>query len=366
MKLICQREGLFQACQMASMVLPTRDIKPVLKNLKLTAGPGRATLFATDLELGLRVEVAGMTIEDPGVALLPAGRLLAILREARVPEMELEANSTEVILRGGSLEYVMPVEDPAQFPEPPELPWEEPLELVAGPLKEMVRRTAFACATEVARYSMTGVLWEAGADGEVRLVATDGRRLAMATGPRMPRKKTQAVVVPSRAMMTLERCLPDDEEVVQLSLQSRQAAFRTARVTLTTLLVEGRFPEYRAVMPKREDIVARIPLHAGAFMAAIRQAAVMIDDETRRLSFHFGPGQLTLSARNPNSGRSKVELPLEYSGPVLETFYNPQYLLDMLKQVPPTTSLEIELADGTRPALIRVGDDYQYLIMPLT
>ena len=92
----------------------------------------------------------------------------------------------------------------------------------------------------------------------------------------------------------------------------------------------------------------------------------MIDDETRRLSFHFGPGQLTLSARNPNSGRSKVELPLEYSGPVIETFYNPQYLLDMLKQVPPTTSLEIELADGTRPALIRVGDDYQYLIMPLT
>ena len=102
MKVICQREGLLQACQLASMVLPTRDIKPVLKNLKFTAEPGQATLFATDLELGLRVEVAGVTIMSPGVALLPATRVIQILREAKVAEMELEVSGQEVVLRGGS------------------------------------------------------------------------------------------------------------------------------------------------------------------------------------------------------------------------------------------------------------------------
>ena len=89
MKVICQREGLLQACQLASMVLPTRDIKPVLKNLKFTAELGQVTIYATDLELGLKVEVAGVTVESPGVALLPATRVIQILREARVAEMEL-------------------------------------------------------------------------------------------------------------------------------------------------------------------------------------------------------------------------------------------------------------------------------------
>lgn len=366
MKVICQREGLLQACQLASMVLPTRDIKPVLKNLKFTAEPGQATLFATDLELGLSVEVAGVTVETPGVALLPATRLIQILREARVAEMELEIIGQEVVLRGGSLEYEMPIEDSSQFPDPPELPWEHAAEITAGPLKEMIRRTAFACATDVARYTMTGVLWETTAEGAVRLVATDGRRLAMTTGPKLNKGKAQAVVVPSKAMTTLERCLPDDEEEVQVSLEPRQAAFRTGRITLTTLLVEGRFPDYKAVLPKKEDVKARIPLHAGAFASAIRQAAIMIDDETRRLSLKFTPGLLTLSARNSSSGRSRVELPLEYSGAAIETFFNPVYLLDMLKQYPNDTAMEIELVSGAHPALLRAGDEYQYLIMPLT
>ena len=366
MKVICQREGLLQACQLASMVLPTRDIKPVLKNLKFTAELGQATIYATDLELGLKVEVAGVTVESPGVALLPATRVIQILREARVAEMELEVTGHEVVLRGGSLEYEMPIEDAAQFPDPPEFPWDEAAEITAGPLKDMIRRTAFACATEVARYTMTGLLWETTPDGAVRLVATDGRRLAMTTGPKLNKGKAQSVVVPSKAMNTLERCLPDDEEEVQVGLEPRQAAFKTGRVTLTTLLVEGRFPDYKAVLPKREDIKARIPLHAGAFTSAIRQAAIMIDDETRRLSLKFAPGMLTLSARNANSGRSRVELPLEYAGAPIETFFNPNYLLDMLKQYPPDTSMEIELISGAHPALVRAGDDYQYLIMPLT
>lgn len=130
--------------------------------------------------------------------------------------------------------------------------------------------------------------------------------------------------------------------------------------------MEGRFPDYKAVLPKKEDVKARIPLHAGAFASAIRQAAIMIDDETRRLCLKFTAGLLTLSARNSNSGRSRVELPLEYSGSPIETFFNPVYLLDMLKQFPPDTALEIELVSGSHPALLRAGDEYQYLIMPLT
>ena len=109
MKVICQREGLLQACQLASMVLPTRDIKPVLKNLKFTAEPGQATLFATDLELGLRVEVAGVTVESPGVALLPATRVIPNPRAATVAEIALEVRGQPVVRRARRLQYHTPL-----------------------------------------------------------------------------------------------------------------------------------------------------------------------------------------------------------------------------------------------------------------
>jgi DNA polymerase III beta subunit len=212
MKLICQRESLLQGCQLASSVLPTKDIKPILANIKIVAEAGRVTLQATDLELGLRLEVAGVTVLEPGQALLPAARIVSILREARMPELEFESAVGGLTVSGGSLEYELPYEDPEQFPDLPELDAAGAAQLTAGPLREMIRRTTFACATETARFTMTGVYWSLETDGTARLVATDGRRLAMSTGAVTGVSTAMTAIVPSKAMHALERNLLDDEE----------------------------------------------------------------------------------------------------------------------------------------------------------
>lgn len=367
MKAICHREGLLSACQLASVAIPAKDVKPILKNLKAVATDGRCILMATDLEVGVRLEVAGLEIEEPGEAILPASKLIAILRESRDEKLSLEADANTCVIRGSSMEYEMPSEDPAHFPDLPTFTDEKFHEISAGTLRDMIRRTVFAAANETARYSMTGVLWELD-EGVARLVATDGRRLALAqgvaTGQGGHTTKGQAPVVPTKAMNLLERNLNDESEPVRVCIRPNEALFRTGRAIIYTRLVEGRFPDYRQVIPKKHAV--RIELSIESFQAAVRQAAIMADDETKKVTFRFAKGLLTLEAKGPTAGRSKVELPIEYAGKALDINFNPGFVTEMIKTLPPDGELSLDLNDGGSPALFRSGANYSYLVMPLT
>jgi DNA polymerase-3 subunit beta len=370
MKALCHREGLLAACQLTSAAIPTKDLKPILKNLKAIAGDGRCTLIATDLEVGIRLDVQGLTIEEPGDAILPAAKLIAILREARDAELEIEADASACTVRGtkSPLEFEMPSEDPAQFPDFPTFAEDRYHEISAGSLRDMIRRTIFATADETARYSMTGVMWEL--EGAIaRLVATDGRRLALAEGVATSvgghTTRGQTPVVPTKAMGLLERNLQDDpEEPVKVCLRPNEVLFRTGRSVIYSRLVEGRFPDYRAVLPKKS--ATQVALNASSFQAAVRQAAIMTDNESKRVTFKFAKDRLTLVAQGATAGRSRVELPLEYGGKAMDINFNPEYLIDMLKVLPPDVDLVLELNDANSPALFRCGEQYSYLVMPLT
>jgi len=367
MRAICPREALLSACQLASAAVSPRDVKPILRNLKAVAGDGRCTLLATDLELGIRLDVLGLRIEEPGEAILPVAKLIAILREARDNELTLDADPSACVVRGESLFFEMPSEDPTQFPEWPTFTEEKYHEISAGSLRDMIRKTAFAAADETARYSMTGVLCEL-EDGMLRLVATDGRRLAMTTGTATPfgghSTKGQTPVVPSKAMNLLERNLQDEGEVVKISIRPNDVLFRTERAVIYSRLVEGRFPDYRQVIPKKP--AAKVTLQVQAFQAAVRQAAIMTDDDSKRVTFSFDKNKLTLEALGGTGNRSRVELAVEYDGKPLKIHFNPAFVIEMLKVLAPDAGLTLDLIDGASPALFKSGSDYSYLVMPLT
>lgn len=371
MKAQCHREGLLAACQITSAAIPAKDLKPILKNLKAVAGEGRWTIIATDLEVGIRLDVQGLQVLETGEAILPAKRLIDILREARDEQLIIEADSGACTVRGTTspLEFEMPSEDPAQFPDFPAFTDDRYHEITAGSLREMVRRTIFATADETARYSMTGVAWELEGDRAL-LIATDGRRLALAegiataTGGHTTRGFTP--VVPTKAMTLLERNLQDDpEETVKVAFRPNDVLFRTGRAVIYSRLVEGRFPDYRAVLPKKSTV--HLTLNAGSFQAAVRQAAIMTEADSKRVTFKFTPEKLTLTSQGSTSGRSKVELRLgDYSGDPVDINFNPDYLVEMLKVLQPDQSLDVQLSDSTKPALFKAGEQYSYLVMPLT
>jgi DNA polymerase-3 subunit beta len=367
MKMVCHREGLLSACQLASVAVSTRDVKPILKNLKALIEGDRCTLMATDLELGIRLEVRGIKVEEPGDAILPAARLTAILRESTDEELHLEAGPDACFVRGQHTEFEMPGEDPGEFPDVPAFEGDKYHELPAGQLREMIHRTIFAVAAENPRYALTGIMWEL-EKTTVRLVATDGRRLAIVDGTTTvqtgPDTKGQTPVVPTKAMGLLERNLQDPDERVRVILRPNEALFKTERAMIYSRLVEGRYPPYREVFPKKQTV--KIPLEIGPFQTAVRQAAIMTDEETKKVTFAFAPKKLTLQARGATTGRSKVELPISYDGKPINISFDPKYVTDMLRILTPDNPLTLELIDGNSVALFRSGENYSYIVMPLS
>ena len=199
-------------------------------------------------------------------------------------------------------------------------------------------------------------------------MATDTKRLAMCEGPAdvrgEPDAKPQSHLVPLKSVALLESNLTDDGELVRVSLRPNEALFQTERALIHTRLVEGRFPPYRNIIPKKMEV--RLPVGVGDFLARVRQAAIMTDDESKRVDFRFEPGKVTLSARGPETGSSEVEMALpEYAGPEVEIAFDPAYLTDMLRAVEGEPTVVLEMTDGQKPALFRVGEEYLYLVMPL-
>jgi DNA polymerase-3 subunit beta len=367
MKIICHREAFLSACQLASTAVPSKDVKAVLRNIKAHADEMRCNLFATDLELGLRLDVGGVEVIKPGKALLPAEKIIAILREAREDQLEIESTSDGLTIKGKKLRFELPYEDPEQFPDVPEFGEDMWHEIRAGDLREMIRRTVFSCATESARYTMTGVLWELESE-EARLIATDGRRLALAQGPAKSigghTTGTNGPVVPSKTLGVLDRNLTDDDEIVKIKVGTNEIFFRTDCSVLYSRLIEGRYPDYRAILPKTAAI--KLTVSAGGLLSGVRQASIMSDDETKRLNFHLESGQITFEAQAALGGKSKIEMAVDYDGEEISTSFNPQFLIDMLKAMPPEAELQMELSSPGKPVLFRAGSSYIYLVMPMS
>jgi DNA polymerase-3 subunit beta len=367
MKAAFQRDGLLSGVQLASAAVAAREVKPILRNMKAVAEADRCTLIATDLELGIRLDIRSVKVEEPGEAIVPTARMLAILRESTDEELNLDANAERCLVRGQFNEFEMPSEEPANFPDVPGFAAEKYHEINAGALREMIRRTIFAAATENPRYAVTGVLWEL-EDSQARLVATDGRRLAVVNGVATAHgghdTKGQTPVVPTKAMVLLERNLLDTEENISVTLRPNEVLFKTGRAVIYSRLVEGRYPAYREVFPKKTT--TKIPLTAGPFQAAVRQAAVMTDEESKKVVFNFARKKLTLQASGAETGRCKVELAVDYDAKPIEIRFDPRYLTDMLRVLEPDAELSLELVDGNSPALFRNGNDYSYVVMPLS
>jgi len=363
----CQRDGLLAACQLVSQAVAARSTKTILMNVKAIAEEDRLTLVATDLEIGMRYQLVGVRVEDPGEAILPINRLTSILRETPDSEVAIDADERRCKVSTRASEYEMPSEDPSGFPDVPEFGDAPYQELTAGVLRLLIKRTAFAAAKQDTKYSITGALWEA-EDKKIRMVATDTRRLAMATAAATkaaaPETKGQSHLIPVKAFLLLERTLTDDAELVKVCPRANDVLFQTEKATICTRLLEGRYPPYRDIIPKKAAL--KIPLAVDAFLSAVRQAAIMVDEDSKRVGFTFSNGKLTLQAQGAATGKSKVEMPLDFKGDPLTIYFDPNFVGDMLKVLDPASTIQLDLVDGQKPALFRAGDDYVYLVMPLT
>ncbi len=372
MKAICDRASLTHWVQLAAGIASARSPKPALACLRIEARPDGMTLLATDLEVGLRVFLDKMEVQEAGVVLIPADRLSRILSELDADQVTLTGTDqdTEIVAPGSRFKVLG--DNPEDFPEVPAFPESGAFQTGAEDLQGLIQRTVFATAKENTRYALNGVLWEA-EQTKLTLIATDGRRMSVVHGKCQdgPEAKVSAIV-PSKAMGLLERCLgtlDDPKAAVRVALGEKDALVESppaedgATWTVYSRLVDGHFPKFEDVIPK--DLDKKVDLPTEEFTRAVRRAALLTNEESRGIQLRFTSGELVVSSRTPEMGEAEIRMPIEYGDEDLEIGFNPAFVLDAVK-VMDADACQIALKSSAKPGVLTEGKLFTYVLMPVT
>lgn len=367
MKISFQRTSFLSAFQIASAMTSPRSPKDVLTNVKLDVTDSKVTLMATDLEAGVRIELDDVEIQVPGKALLPVQRFGNILRETSDERLVIEATDKALNINGLQSEFHLPNINPDSFPTVAEFAEEAYYEVEARLFRELVRRTIFATDVESTRYALGGVLLEINGE-DIVAVATDGRRLARMQGKGKPVGGFQTasgnIIVPIKTLSLMEKSLTDQDSVVQIAARQNDILVRTTRCMIYSRLVEGRYPNWKQVIPQREgsNIVTSV---CGPFHAAVRQASIVADSDRRGVDFCFSPGNIVMKAATADVGESRVELPVTYDGPEISMTLNGQYVADFFRVLDSDKNFLIDISSDDEPALFLTDDGYLNVVMPM-
>ena len=367
MKVICDQSALAEALGIIGGVIASRTPNPVLTCIKLLAEDGRLTLAATDGDCGLRLVMEQVQVDDPGETLIPADKLIQIVRECPDPTVTLENDKQAMFIRSGESMFKIYGFDPAEAPPVADFDDEKiDCEINAGDLVTLISRSLFAAADEHSRYAINGVLVER-EENKIRMIATDGRRLAVATGNTSSGTGESRCIIPSKALSIMRRILRNDAAVVRIAMDEHQIHVHiddpSGQATLTSNLVEGRFPPFEDVIPKDQD--KRVTFNRQTLWTAVRQAALLTNEESRSVRLHFHDNKLTLTSHAPEMGEAEVHLGVEdYSGEDLEIGFNPNYISDALKVID-QEQVTLELKAPNKPGVLRSGKEFPYVLMPV-
>jgi DNA polymerase-3 subunit beta len=374
MKFSIAQTQLQEALQVVSSAVPTRTTLPVLSNILVEADETSVRLTATDLDLAITTKTQA-NVSLPGSLTVPAKKLLELVRKLPREELRIDAKDLNLTIASKAGRFRFLCIRPDEFPATPTVPADAVITLDPDVLDRLVRRTVYAVSTDESRPALNGALMQV-KDGELRVVATDGHRLARATYKPdrsiAPSLKND-VILPLKALNALSRLIPGASGPVEISLSRNHARFGLGGTTLITKLIEGPFPNYEQVIPMQNAKHLRAGREGLA--AALERVSVFSDSLTRQVKLSLKENQLLLIVQTPDQGEATEELPVQYGAEDLDIGYNASYLLDILRTIE-TDEVEMQLntpvtaglvvpAGGAEPQAAKGKEDLLCLVMPL-
>lgn len=365
MQFTCAHEHLHKAVTLVGRAVSTRATMPILANILLETRKDAVKVAATDLDHGIQTEVPA-NITRGGAVTLPArlfAEIVSNLPPAQV-QFKVGEGGNEVELQCENVTYDLVGLPASDFPLMPE-PEAAPVASVdAGLLRSMVRQTAFAVSTDETRVFLTGLYLMV--DGtEVRLVATDGGRLALRTGTlAKPAAQKVGVIVPAKTMHELTRALGGVDGEVEISLAENQILFSLPGARITSRLIPGPFPNYQQVIPQGHK--QRVTVGTERLLAAVRRVAITARDSANVVRLQANGETLVLASNTPEYGRSEEKIDVVSEGETVATAFNARYLLDCLS-VLEVADLSLELTGPLSPGALRpTGQaEYTYVLAPV-
>ncbi|MGD2152249.1 MAG: DNA polymerase III subunit beta [Gemmatimonadales bacterium] len=362
MKVTITRENFQRGLSAVAATIPTRTTLPVLSNILVETLEEGLRVRGTDLDISVSVQTAG-DVERQGAITVPAKKVADIARELPDAPVQLEAEGGRAVLVCGKARFRLNTLPSEEYPSFPDVPFPEGWKLRGGELQSLSAHTSFAVSSEETRPVLNGVLWQVRGD-EMRMVATNGHRLAKMAVKLEVGASDDDLIVPPKALQQVER-LFDAEDELQIARSESHLGFRTARTEVYTRLIEGPYPNYEQVLPKTHD--KECLADRGELTAAIKRMAIVASDQTHRVRLSFAPEKLALAVQTPDLGEAEDELPIQYEGAPIDIGFNAQYLLEVLRYIG-SDEVKVRLSAPERPATFEpVGGEHDYLclVMPL-
>lgn len=361
MKLRISRENLFKGIQTVYPAVPSKSTLPILSHFLLEAAKDHLRITGTDLELGISRSVEAEVQEDGSIA-IPAKRFSDLIKELPAGTLTLSARKNQQItIESERSHFKIKGLSREEFPKLPSSSGQDLMVMDQGVLHAMLGLTAFSVSKDESRYVLTGILFSS-KKGWLRLVSTDGRRMAMVERKaRTPTASERQVIVPAKALNELHRLL-EDGPTLQIHLKENQITFDLGEVQLISRLIEGKFPNYEQVIPPESP--NKLKVSRESFLQAARRISLWATQDSPSIRLDLKADQLILSKQTPEVGEAHEELEVSYGGPEFSVGFNPVYLVDVLKALP-DGEVEMELPGPDRPGVIRTKDHYLYVVLPM-
>jgi DNA polymerase-3 subunit beta len=370
MEFAIAKESFLKALQQVQGIVENRKTMPILSNVLISAQSEKIEIIATDLEVGMKSSFPA-DVTKTGKITVSAKKLYEIIKE--LPEEEIHFSTREndwVDLRCGKAHFNLVGLSSEEFPFFPAVNESTFLTIKGSLIRELVEMTAFAICHDETKYNLNGIFIKAlEEEGKtlLRMVATDGHRLAMAEKEIPPVTSTDlknGVIFPKKGIFELKKMTDDDDSEIMLSFLDNSAVVKKNDTVVVMRLVDGYFPDYTRVMPSDNDKLVTIKRED--FIHSLRRMAILSSEKFKGIMMELKDGIMEISASNPELGDARETLEVSYTGPDLSIRFNARYLLDSLS-VMGQEFVNLALKDELSPAVVKPyqTEDFLTVIMPM-
>jgi DNA polymerase-3 subunit beta len=361
-----QRDALLKPLSMVVGIVERRHTLPILANILIRKEGNRVSFIATDLEVQITTHAqfgVGESIESLTVG---ARKLLDILRALPdTGDVHVSQTANKLTVQTGKSRFALQTLAAAEYPvvaQPDH--YAASVVVQQKELKQLLSAVHFAMAQQDIRYYLNGMLLVL-EPGKLHAVATDGHRLAHVTCSVEGIQATQEVIVPRKTVLEMLRLLEDSDQIVTIDVAPGQIRFRFGDVELVSKLVEGKFPDYKRVIPSGYVNYFDVPREA--LLSSLQRAAILTTDKFRSVRVQLGDNLMKISATNAEQEEAQEEIDVDYGHTALDVGFNVSYLLDFLANTKNETIRWSVSTDTNASALLTIpeNDNFQYVVMPM-
>ena len=366
MKVICSTQKLSKAAQIIQKALPTKAVSPILTGIYFKAEGNKIEMQATDYEIGIAMTIEAEVLEE-GQIMLPGNYFTNLLRRLSGETVEIEKNDEEnkIFIKSGSYQIDLLSTPANDYPVLNKLAVSNFVQIKDEVLKDLIKKTVFACSNDESRPIFTGVYVEI-KDKEISFVATNTHRMAFKKYTSETDNGNFSMVIPAKVLKEIDRInvgdLPED---VVISWKNRQIAVRIGDIYIESRLIEGSFPDYKKVIPDSFSKDAKFKTNE--LLGAVERVSLLFKEgEYNVVRLNIDNNQITVTSNNPEMGKAQEIITCENAGGQIEIAFNSRYLNDILKNIETENSI-ISLNSSVSPACVKPeGDDnYIYIVTPI-